>query len=726
MPRVDRGDMNLRETRRAATEAARESHWRQRSLAAAFASVLLAGVFGGLPTVSVGDHDVAAPTVSPASLSLTLYGTFAGGWSFTPAGETNPGPTITANAGDSLTVHIISEDVPAPAAPHGLFVDFNDDGRIGVGDYSSPTGSDVTFTFTVPSTPGSHYYYCSIHSGDYNGMYVPGAPMHGVFVVNGPPSASYASPGASTAWTAGSAHNIVFNLVDENPPTSSTLWVNYTYAGGAQGGAIAGPIAGTANPNVVPWTPPGFTATDVVINVTAVDQAGARGFSRSAPFEVDGTPPTIAGRSPAPNDVGVVRNSQVRVTWSEGMNTTATAAPGAFALRRVSDGAWMSGSPTWSPNRTLMTFAPSAILDPSTVFEVLVNGTAKDDSDPGNPFVGPSTWQFTTGTAVDGTPPVITNAAANPATAEAGTSVTIQADVTDDVQLVAVNARVQGPSTDVNLSMTLSAGTTWTAVRTYAAMGAYTFTVWAVDGSGNARSAAGSFSIRDLTAPVIASVAVVPTSTVPAGAVNITAQVTDSGTLSTVRAHVTTYGFDVNLTMTHGTGATWFVNRTYTTVGSYAFTVWATDAAGNAAGRGGSFSIAQGPPPPAPSGVLAHNQANRTIMVMWAPVTTGGVAGYHVYRATSAGGPFTKVTSSPIPTTGPLQYTDSNVQPGVTYYYAVTAVDGAGNESPLSAVVSAAVPGGTSPTDYGLWIALAVGAALVVLAGIVLWRRRKR
>jgi len=183
----------------------------------------------------------------------------------------------------------------------------------------------------------------------------------------------------------------------------------------------------------------------------------------------------------------------------------------------------------------------------------------------------------------------------------------------------------------------------------------------------------------------------------------------------------------VNLTMTHGTGATWYVNRTYTTVGSYAFTVWATDSAGNAAGTGGSFSIAQGPPPPAPSGVLVHGQPDRTLMVMWAPVTSGGVAGYHVYRSTSAGGPFTKVTSSPIPATGPLLYTDSNVQPGVTYYYAITSVDGAGNESPMSTVVSAVAPGGgPSASDYGLWIALAVGAALVVVAGIVLWRRRKR
>lgn len=691
---------------------------RERTLAASTAILLTVGVFGGLLGLSL-----SAPIGSGADVSITLYGTFAGGWSLTPGGETNPGPTITVNPGDQITLHMISQDAPIG---HGVFIDFNDNGRIDIGtDYSSPTGTDVTHTFTVPSAPGIHYYYCSIHSGSaYDGSFAPGAPMYGVFVVNSKPSAMFATPTGSTSWTGGVAHDVVFNLIDEDSPTALTVWVNYSYNGGAQAGAIAGPIPGTANPNVVPWTPTGFSATDVIINVTAVDSRGLTGSTRSSPFEVDSTAPTIAARSPDINAVDVTRNSRIRVTWSEGMDDVASGTTSAFAVRRVSDGAWIAGTRSWSPDRTLMTFTPSAIWDATTTFEVHVNGTAEDDSVPGNAVGGPSTWQFTTGIIVDATPPVIATADASPATQEAGGSVTIFANVTDDDAVATVDARVQGPSTDVNLTMSPLTGTTWTVARTFTAPGPYSFLVWAVDPAGNAASRSGGFSINDRTVPNIASVAAIPATATPTGILSITARVTDNAGVATVNAHVIGPSFNQNLTMSLGTDGSWYVNRTYTNLGSYAFTVWALDASGNAASGSGSFSIAQGPAPPAPSGVTLRVQSDGTIMVMWAPVVSGDVTGYNVYRAASTGGPFTKLTSTPVPANGPQQYVDTTVQPGVTYYYAVTAVNGSGNESPMSTAISAMIAG-TPQADYTLWIAIAVIAAVVVLATIVVLRRRK-
>ncbi len=463
-----------------------------RAIATAVATALL-GAFMALT--------LAGTFATATATSFSLYGTVAGGWSFTAGGETNPGPTITENAGAPVTVHLISGDL----ADHGLFIDFNNNGRIDLGtDYSSPVGTDVTFTFTVPTgASGSHYYYCSIHSPDANGVYRPGAPMYGVFVVNGKPSATFASPGALASWTGGTAHNIVFNLTDEDPPTSLTVWVNYSYNGGAQGGTIAGPMPGTANPNTLSWTPSGFSATDVRINVTARDTLGAYGYSLSAPFEVDSTPPAITSRSPAPNAVGVARNTNVQVTWSQGMNATASGASNAFAVMRVADGAWTPGTVTWSPDRIRSTFAPSALWDPTTTFEVHMNSTAKDDSEPGNAFAGPATWRFTTGTTADTTPPTITNVAASPSIQNLGGTVTITADVTDNVGIARVDAHIVGPSTDVNLSMANVAGPSWMAARTFGAAGTYTFTVWAVDTAGNAASISGTFSITQtpVTAP---------------------------------------------------------------------------------------------------------------------------------------------------------------------------------------------------------------------------------
>jgi fibronectin type 3 domain-containing protein len=63
--------------------------------------------------------------------------------------------------------------------------------------------------------------------------------------------------------------------------------------------------------------------------------------------------------------------------------------------------------------------------------------------------------------------------------------------------------------------------------------------------------------------------------------------------------------------------------------------------------------------------------------------------GYNVYRATKTGGPYTKVNPSlNVDTT----FTDSTVAAGSTYFYVVTAVDGAGTESAFSNEAKAVVP----------------------------------
>lgn len=65
------------------------------------------------------------------------------------------------------------------------------------------------------------------------------------------------------------------------------------------------------------------------------------------------------------------------------------------------------------------------------------------------------------------------------------------------------------------------------------------------------------------------------------------------------------------------------------------------------------------------------------------------VAGYNVYRSEKAGGPYTKLTSSPIQATN---YIDRAVQSGRIYFYAVTAVDSKGKESVHSNHARASIP----------------------------------
>jgi fibronectin type 3 domain-containing protein len=70
-------------------------------------------------------------------------------------------------------------------------------------------------------------------------------------------------------------------------------------------------------------------------------------------------------------------------------------------------------------------------------------------------------------------------------------------------------------------------------------------------------------------------------------------------------------------------------------------------------------------------------------------MSTSTVKGYNVYRGAVSGGPYTKINPSLVLA---LNYTDSTVQNGNTYYYVTTAVDSGGNESAFSNEASATIP----------------------------------
>lgn len=86
---------------------------------------------------------------------------------------------------------------------------------------------------------------------------------------------------------------------------------------------------------------------------------------------------------------------------------------------------------------------------------------------------------------------------------------------------------------------------------------------------------------------------------------------------------------------------------------------------------------------PAQPGAPAH------LELSWAISAETDIAGYNVYRSEQAGAPGSRVNTDPLPTPA---FRDMNVQPGHRYFYSVTAVDRAGNESPASAAVSGGVP----------------------------------
>jgi hypothetical protein len=93
--------------------------------------------------------------------------------------------------------------------------------------------------------------------------------------------------------------------------------------------------------------------------------------------------------------------------------------------------------------------------------------------------------------------------------------------------------------------------------------------------------------------------------------------------------------------------------------------------------------------PPAPANLTATSGAQPALS--WSAVSYTPLAGYNVYRSTTATGNFTKLTSSPITTT---DYTDTTAPGGLKLYYEVTSVDSSSLQESSPASVNANTPGG--------------------------------
>jgi hypothetical protein len=99
-------------------------------------------------------------------------------------------------------------------------------------------------------------------------------------------------------------------------------------------------------------------------------------------------------------------------------------------------------------------------------------------------------------------------------------------------------------------------------------------------------------------------------------------------------------------------------------------------------------------PPAAPTNleitiVPATNQAPAYIELAWAISPEADLAGYAVYRSNAEDSPGERITTEILPSP---TFRDISVLPGRRYYYRVSALDRAGNESPSSSAVQADVP----------------------------------
>jgi TolB protein len=150
------------------------------------------------------------------------------------------------------------------------------------------------------------------------------------------------------------------------------------------------------------------------------------------------------------------------------------------------------------------------------------------------------------------------------------------------------------------------------------------------------------------------------------------------------------------------------------------------------------------PLPGRPAGLTAAQTDRVAVSLSWqsaADADGHAVAGYNVYRSTSASGGYSPINAAVV--TG-ITYQDDSVAAGTRYYYTVTSVDSSGDESVTSesvSIVPAAIATNLSGTASGgggggcfissaqkdfnrdVMRGLAVLGVMVILWRLIIWNR---
>lgn len=112
------------------------------------------------------------------------------------------------------------------------------------------------------------------------------------------------------------------------------------------------------------------------------------------------------------------------------------------------------------------------------------------------------------------------------------------------------------------------------------------------------------------------------------------------------------------------------------------------NASGGATGQAGFTSNALNSPSVEQLTGTGVAQGSHTVTLTWL-AGDGNAVGYNVYRGTVSGGPYQEIN---VALDASTNYIDSTVVSGTTYYYVVTEVNAAGQESAYSNQTTAVVP----------------------------------
>jgi Leucine-rich repeat (LRR) protein len=158
-----------------------------------------------------------------------------------------------------------------------------------------------------------------------------------------------------------------------------------------------------------------------------------------------------------------------------------------------------------------------------------------------------------------------------------------------------------------------------------------------------------------------------------------------------LKHYLISYGTtDSTLTMLDSATTTNTTIANLTNGTTYYFNIRAMDLWDNESNPSATISSSPDGTPPAIPDSLKASPSDSRIVLTWNAVADADLANYRIYKGTSPS-PTTYYTN-----TTALSYTDNNTANTVTYYYRLTTMDQAGNESAYSAEASA-TPVNTSP-----------------------------
>ncbi len=213
----------------------------------------------------------------------------------------------------------------------------------------------------------------------------------------------------------------------------------------------------------------------------------------------------------------------------------------------------------------------------------------------------------------------------------------------------------------------------------------HTITAKAYDAAGNSSTSTVTVIVNnpDTAAPSNPS-SLGATATSPTAAKLTWAASTDSGINA---SGVAKYNVLRNGVVIAQTAATSYTDTGLVGSTAYSYVVQAVDAANNTSGNSNVSGITtptapDTTPPVVPANLSATPLSPRQINLSWAASTDSGGSGlksYNIYRND------VKLNSSPVTAT---TYGDATVRPATAYRYRIEAVDGAGNKSSQSSVVS--------------------------------------